>query len=62
MKLAQKSSQQHSGRVVELHSADEFRVQLQRSAAEKKVMVVDFFASWCNPCIYMAPKFAAISK
>jgi len=31
-------------------------------AAEGKLIVVDFFATWCGPCVRAAPVFAQMSK
>ena len=35
--------------------------ELTRAVAAAKLSVVDFWASWCGPCVQMKPKFAKIS-
>ena len=35
--------------------------ELSRFVAASKLSVVDFWASWCGPCMQMKPKFAKIS-
>lgn len=32
------------------------------TSSKKKIIVVDFFATWCGPCVSAAPVFANLSK
>ncbi|XP_062905807.1 uncharacterized protein LOC134347343 [Mobula hypostoma] len=46
--------------VLELQSEGEFTAKLQE--AGDKLVVVDFFATWCQPCKMIKPTFAEFSE
>jgi len=47
--------------VTQIHSQAEFDAALS-GAGKSKLVVVDFFATWCGPCQQIAPKFEAMAK
>jgi thioredoxin len=46
--------------IVKIHSADEFN-QLKRDFPDK-ILIIDFWAVWCSPCMMFAPVFEKIQK
>ena len=46
--------------IVKIHSAEEFS-QLKADFPEK-ILIIDFWAVWCSPCMMFAPVFEKIQK
>ena len=46
--------------IVKIHSADEFN-QLKSDFSDR-ILIIDFWAVWCSPCMMFAPVFEKLQK
>ncbi|KAJ0232110.1 Thioredoxin H5 [Hirschfeldia incana] len=50
------------GEVIACHTIEVWNEQIKAANESKKLVVIDFTATWCPPCRFIAPVFVDMAK
>ncbi|CAH8390758.1 unnamed protein product [Eruca vesicaria subsp. sativa] len=51
-----------AGEVIACHTVEEWTEKLKAARESNKLIVIDFTATWCPPCRFIAPVFVEFAK